>query len=235
MENLQELKELQELINGSNLSVEDLKNIFKNDIVNKKEVKQIETVKTEVKKESKGTQLVQPIRCKDQLNMLKKELYKKNDKYGLLFSMGINVGLRISDLLKLKVGDVRGNTHIPLKETKTKKNRRVMINSKLRKEIDVFIKGKKDSEFLFKSNKGENKAISRIQAYRILNDTADLLGIPEVGTHTLRKTFGYMHYQQYKDVAILQDLFNHSSPSVTLRYIGITAQEVDATIEDFYI
>ncbi|MEG1009339.1 MAG: site-specific integrase, partial [Clostridia bacterium] len=53
--------------------------------------------------------------------------------------------------------------------------------------------------------------------------------------HTMRKTFGYWHYQIYKDIAILQDIFNHSSPSITLRYIGINDDIKDKTIENFYL
>ena len=91
-----------------------------------------------------------------------------------------------------------------------------------------------NEDYLFTSRKG-TKPITRVQAYRILNEVADKLDVAEVGTHTLRKTFGYWHYQQYKDVAILQDIFNHSSPSVTLRYIGITDDIKDKTIEGFYL
>ncbi|WP_397540271.1 tyrosine-type recombinase/integrase [Rummeliibacillus pycnus] len=54
-----------------------------------------------------------------------------------------------------------------------------------------------------------------------------------MGTHTMRKTFGYHHYKQHKDVAVLQQLFNHSAPSITMKYIGVTEDEVDATMEDF--
>ncbi|MGL5480083.1 MAG: site-specific integrase, partial [Clostridium sp.] len=53
--------------------------------------------------------------------------------------------------------------------------------------------------------------------------------------HTMRKTFGYFHYNQFKDIAILQDIFNHSAPSITLRYIGITDDMKDKTIENFYL
>ena len=91
-----------------------------------------------------------------------------------------------------------------------------------------------DEDYLFPSRKGD-KPITRVQAYRILNAVADKLGLEEIGTHTLRKTFGYHHYQQYKDVAVLQDIFNHSSPSITLRYIGITNDIVDSTIDGFYL
>lgn len=92
-----------------------------------------------------------------------------------------------------------------------------------------------DNEYLFQSRKGENEPITRVQAYRILNTVADKLGVEEVGTHTLRKTFGYWHYKQYKDVIILQDIFNHSAPSITLKYIGITDDIKDKTIENFYL
>ena len=54
-----------------------------------------------------------------------------------------------------------------------------------------------------------------------------------VGTHTMRKTFGYHHYQQFKDVAILQYILNHSSPSITLRYIGIEQDNIEATLQEF--
>ena len=72
-----------------------------------------------------------------------------------------------------------------------------------------------------------------LQAYRVLNEVAEQIGIDEVGTHTMRKTFGYHHYKQNKDVAILQDIFNHSAPSITLRYIGITDDIKDDTLKDF--
>lgn len=55
----------------------------------------------------------------------------------------------------------------------------------------------------------------------------------EIGTHTLRKTFGYHFYKKTKDVAMLQDIFNHSAPVVTKRYIGITQDEIDEAIDKF--
>jgi integrase len=180
-------------------------------------------------------ELVQPIRDKELINKFKGELLKSGFRDYMLFVIGINTGLRISDILELRVTDVKGRTHISITEKKTKKNKRFLINSMLRQEIDRYIEGMTENEYLFKSQKGENKPISRIQAYRILNNVANKLAMEEIGTHTLRKTFGYWHYQQNKDVAILQDIFNHSAPSVTLRYIGITDDNKDATIQNFYL
>lgn len=179
--------------------------------------------------------LVQPIRDKKIIEQFKTELLKNGLRDYMLFVIGINTGLRISDILSLKVNDVKDRTHIRIIEKKTKKDKRFMINVMLKNDIDRYIEGMNDDEYLFQSKKGENKPITRVQAYRILNNAANKLGVDEVGTHTLRKTFGYWHYQQFKDVALLQELFNHSAPSVTLRYIGINQDMMDKTIEGFYL
>lgn len=177
---------------------------------------------------------VQPIRDKEIIEKFKNELLKKGSRDYILFVIGINTGLRISDILPLKVKDVKGVTHIKILEKKTSKAKRFKINPYLRSEIDKYIENMNDDDYLFPSRKG-SKPITRVQAYRILNDVAEKLGIEEVGTHTLRKTFGYWHYQQYKDVAILQEIFNHSAPSITLRYIGINADIIDNSIDNFYL
>lgn len=111
--------------------------------------------------------------------------------------------------------------------------KRFKINTGLKNELDKYIMDMDDNEYLFVSQKGKNKPISRVQAYRILNDTVTKVGLGEVGTHTLRKTFGYHFYNKYKDEALLQELFNHSSSYVTLRYIGINQDIMDEAIDDF--
>ncbi|MGL4912824.1 MAG: tyrosine-type recombinase/integrase [Romboutsia sp.] len=166
---------------------------------------------------------------------MKHELLKGGSRNYMLFNIGINTGLRVSDILNLKVSDVKDKTHITINEQKTKKQKRILINLNLKKDIDDYIYKMNSNDYLFKSRKGQNNPLSRIQAYRILNEAASKLNLSEVGTHTMRKTFGYWHYNIYKDVAILQDIFNHSSPSITLRYIGINDDIKDKTIEDFYL
>ncbi|MBO8430908.1 site-specific integrase, partial [Spirochaetes bacterium] len=54
-----------------------------------------------------------------------------------------------------------------------------------------------------------------------------------IGTHSMRKSFGYHHYKQFKDVAMLQMIFNHSSPQITLRYIGINQDQIDNSYRQF--
>ena len=82
-------------------------------------------------------------------------------------------------------------------------------------------------EVLFPSRKGRG-TLTRQQAYNILNDAARAVGIQDsIGTHTLRKTFGYWVFKAGVDITRMQKLLNHSGPSVTLAYIGITQDELD--------
>lgn len=178
---------------------------------------------------------VEPIRDREKIELMKTELMKRGYRDYLLFVMGINTGLRISDLLELKVEDVQGKSHLTITEEKTDKTKRFLINSRLKEDLEKYIETMHPWAYLFLSQKGSNKPISRVQAYRILRAAADEVGLESVGTHTLRKTFGYFHYREYKDVALLQELFNHSSPSMTLDYIGINQDTMDRTIENFYL
>ena len=179
-------------------------------------------------------EFVQPIRSKEKIEEIKAVLKENGTRDLLLFSMGINTGLRISDLLKLKVTDVRGKSHVEIKEQKTGKVKRFPILGNLQSMIEEYTKNKDLSEYLFKSRNGQNKPITRVQAYMILNNACRKCGIQDrIGMHSLRKTFSYHHYQTFHDVAVLQYLLNHSSPSITLRYIGIAQDNVEQTLRQF--
>ena len=174
---------------------------------------------------------VQPIRDENKIALMKVILKKQSYRNYFLFVMGINTGLRISDLLKLKVSDVKDKTHISIQEEKTKKSKRFLINANLRMEITEYTSNMNNEDYLFEGRKG--KPIGRIMAWKLLSTTATQAGLENIGTHTLRKTFGYHFYQRKKDIAILQKIFNHSSPSETLLYIGITQEEIDNSVMDF--
>lgn len=184
---------------------------------------------------------VEPLRTADEIEEMKWAIkrgskgspkrQKLADRDVLIFLLGINTGLRVNDIVRLKIGDVRGQKVFYIREGKTNKRREINLGM-IQKEIDAFIEGKQSDEYLFKSQKG-SKAISTTQVYRILNDAADFVGRNDIGTHTMRKTFGYHHYKQFKDVAILQEIFNHSAPSITMRYIGIRQDEINESLEHF--
>jgi site-specific recombinase XerD len=179
---------------------------------------------------------VEAIKDKRKIEDMKKVLKAHNHRDYLLFVLGINTGLRISDLLQLTLGDVldqknRPAQQIVIKEQKTGKERKIILNDVVRKALQEAIASKKDvqlGDYLFKSQKGDNRPISRVQAWQVLNNAARAVGIEgRIGTHTLRKTFGYHAYQQGIDITLLQQLFGHSAPSITLRYIGITQDDID--------
>ena len=186
--------------------------------------------------EKKRIKNVQPIRRLDQIEAMKKALmrYCSYRDY-IMFTIGINIGLRIGDLLQLRVKDVLEGTHIVIVEQKTEKTKRFLINPQLRKEIKKYVRKEKLSsdDFLFPSRKGKGP-ITRVQAYRVLNKAAEMADVPDVGTHTLRKTFGYLHYQKFKDIALLQQILNHSNQKDTMIYIGLTQDLMDETLMDFY-
>lgn len=106
---------------------------------------------------------VEPIRNKDEIKKVEKILAHQSQRDLVLFTLGINSGLRISDILALNVGDVRMKTYI------------------------------------------------------------------------MRKTFGYHHYKKFRDLALLQKIFNHSNPQVTLRYIGIEQDQIEDSYTNFVL
>lgn len=175
---------------------------------------------------------VQPIRDINMVEKMEAYLKRQSLRNWMMFVTGINTGLRISDILPLQVKDVRNKTFLTIQERKTKKWKTVRLTPKLILAFDEYTAGMDDEDYLFPSQK-TGRPISRIQAYRILRQAAEVLGIEYCATHTMRKTFGYHFYQQYKDVATLQEIFNHSSPSITLRYIGINQNTINAMMENF--
>ncbi len=183
-------------------------------------------------KERLGQQSVEPIRDPELIRDMKEYLLHQSYRDYFLFAFGINSGLRISDILPLRVMDVRDSDYLRIREKKTRNIRKVKMTAALRNEVEKYIKGLAESDYLFPSRKGG--PLNRTSAWRIINRAAEACGVPgPIGTHTLRKTFGYHFYQKTKDVAMLQQIFGHSSPSITLRYIGINDDMMDQALEEF--
>lgn len=175
---------------------------------------------------------VEPIRDPGKIEDMKRLLLQQSDRNYFLFVMGINTGLRISDLLPLKVRDVKGKSHLLINEKKTKKRKKFKLNADLREEIARYIAGKGPDEYLFASSK-RLQPITRVRAYQIINGAARKIGLNEIGTHSLRKSFGYHFYQKTRDIATLQMILNHSHPQITLRYIGINQDIMDDAVDRF--
>ena len=177
---------------------------------------------------------VEPIRNKKDIQKVEKILAKQGTRELLLFVIGTNCGLRISDILNLNVGDVRNKSHIQITEKKTGKFKKFPINAKLKPLLEEFINGRKSEEPLFWSHWG--RRLDRVTAYYIIRNACEKANLQEkIGTHSMRNLFCYHHFQQVKDVVILQKIFNHSSPQITLRYIGIEEDEIDYSYNNFIL
>ncbi len=162
-------------------------------------------------------------------------LHGQSDRDYIMFLTGTNTGLRISDILQRRVSEVKGRKSMIIREQKTGKRREVKFTRLLRKELSIYCQDKNPDDYLFKSRQGHNRPISRSMAYKILQKAADEFHIDSIGTHTLRKTFGYHFYLKTKNVVMLQKIFNHSHPAITLRYIGIEQEEINREMDDFHI
>lgn len=174
---------------------------------------------------------VEPIRDIESINAMKKVLASQSQRNLLLFVLGINTGIRISDLLTLKVRDVWDGQDIKeflhLKDKNKEEMKAYYLNTNVKQELRKYLNSidfKKD-DYLFKSKK-DDEPITRQQAYRIINHAAKEVGIEgKIGTHTLRKTFGYHAYRKGIAISLLMEIYNHHSPSETLKYIGIEKGE----------
>lgn len=138
---------------------------------------------------------VQPLRTRDEIEEMKVAIKRGNkgvpkrpelaERDVLIFLIGINTGLRVNDIVQLKVSDVKNKDVFSIREGKTNKKREINV-SMLQKEIERFTEGKRPDEYLFQSQKGIN-SITTTQVYRTLDDAADFMGREDVGTHTMRK------------------------------------------------
>lgn len=192
----------------------------------------LDTAYKQVLKKQNLEKDVQPIRSEEKIDDMIWALRRHcSERDYILFLLGINTGLRVGDLVEIKVKDIKRKKEMKLKEGKTGKTNDTLALENIYDELNAYI-DTLDSEWLFPSRKGDSH-ITPTQAYRQLNKAADMAGVEHVGNHTLRKTFGYWHYKQFKDVAELQKILNHSKPDVTLRYIGITAEGIRSNLAKF--
>lgn len=179
----------------------------------------------------KKARLIKPITSAEEVNRVKLEAQrmKMGDQKYMLILIGLNTGLRISDILPLRVSDFRGKERLVLYEKKTGKRTEIPLNPVVRHDVELLTQGKEDGELLFPSRQERKKGepIDYVTAYRWVKNACAKAGIEQyIGCHTLRKTYGYSMYKKYRDVGALMKRFNHSSQTVTLRYIGLS-QEIE--------
>ncbi|QOR67753.1 tyrosine-type recombinase/integrase [Cytobacillus suaedae] len=172
---------------------------------------------------------VDAIKDKKRLKEMKAFLLPRSSRDYCLFMLGINTGIRIQDLLTLHVYNVVTETNeiSSYLLTSNEVNPPIFLNKHVRKSIVKWIKEGEltYNDFLFKSRK-TSEPITRQQAYRIINEAAKQAGVEgSVGTHTLRKTFGYHAYLKGIAVSLIQKRLQHQTKAETYQYIGITEEK----------
>lgn len=184
------------------------------------------------------------VKTLEEIEKIKKYfLDKKEYRNYCLFIVGITTGYRISDILKLKIKDFFDENYswkkeIDIIEQKTKKRRKMPITDNIKKAINLYLDHIitfNHETYIFKSQKGKNSPLDKSSVRKIFNDMAIKLKLPyHCSTHFLRKTFAYWFLQVHKDnmsaLATLQDILNHSSEKMTLKYCGIEKQRREKMI-----
>ena len=163
----------------------------------------------------------QPIRDKKKIKEMKETL--KRDRDRIMFLLGINSGLRISDIVNRRCDEFKGDT-VEVREKKTGKIKVFKLNPAVADEIHQYIE-KNPREWLFESRQGGH--ISTRQARRILTDAAKVVGLEHFSTHSMRKTFGYQAWKMGAPIPLIMTALNHSSPKTTQSYLGITQDIVN--------
>ena len=195
---------------------------------------------------------VQPIRIQSERDALDSYFMHRNLRDRVMFALGIYTGRRISDLVRLNVRDVayidrKGRLciaeRLAIYEQKTGKFAEPLLHSKVRRILSKYLRQRRKyseslgallNEPLLKSRKVRHDGqyrITRRHALRILTKAARNCGLTyKIGTHSLRKTFGYILHQNGMSIELIQKMLNHSSPEITLAYIGITRDDMDEAI-----
>lgn len=165
----------------------------------------------------------EPIKDDVILEKLCMELKSIDEKYLIMFLVGIGTGLQLQEILRLRVRDVRHREYFDSSIGMRDVRREFRIPEDLREKIDEFTENRDLNDYLvYGHNTRKDTPISRQQAYRVLKVAGEKVGIGAISAQTMRKTFAYRYYRRTGDIFYLQDLLNHASVTLTYRYIGMT-------------
>ncbi|MFL8712835.1 tyrosine-type recombinase/integrase [Clostridioides sp. GD02377] len=191
--------------------------------------KNIEKIINDKRRAEKEALRVDPIKSQKDIDKVKRYLYERDKRYYLIFVLGINTGLRISDIVKLKVSQVYKRTHVYLKEQKTSKTNNTKINASAREAINEYCCNLSKDDYLFISQKGEH--LKEKTAYKVLKKAFKKCRLRgNFGTHTLRKTYAW-HMNKTEGLEVVQWALNHANQSDTLVYLGMKQEALDRAVD----
>jgi len=182
---------------------------------------------------------VAAVKTTDQISVVSHMLEKHGGEiYRDIWQLGLNLALRITDLLGLTYDDFDGSDTITVVEKKTGKSRIIKLNEKAQTIIARRSADNPNDQFVFqaKSNRAKslNKPIARGSVARKFAEVGDIVGV-HLGTHSMRKTRGYAMWKASVPLEVIARVLNHSSPAVTMRYIGLEQADINKTYDDFVL
>ena len=183
---------------------------------------------------SGSTIKVEPIRQEKDIKLIKRLLADKPRDLAI-FILGINTNLRASDLLRVTIGQVlhlKPGEQFSIREKKTGKLRSITLNKTVHEAFQALMATLDTSDpgaHLFQSHRrGKGGKLSEEYLNMLVKGWCREINLRgNYGSHTLRKTFGYIHRVKFHtDIPTLMTIFNHSSQKETLNYLCIQPDEV---------
>lgn len=157
-----------------------------------------------------------PIKNKAEIDSIK-DLYRRKNQISelLMFTLAINTGIDLIDLLNLKVKDIKNKLYLSLDKNKT-----IPLNDEILELIKLVIAGRKSNEYLFSNTNGDKLHRASV-FYSFKNICAELGLSDKYSAASWRKTFAYHYYMKYKDLSYLQWLFNQTNIKLALKFIDV--------------
>ena len=182
---------------------------------------------------------VSAVKSTEQISTVSHMLEKHGGEiYKDIWQLGLNVALRISDLLNLTYLDFAGGETITVIEGKTGKTRIIKLNEKAQTIVKQRQALNPNDKYLFQSvgNRAKSllKPLSRETVARKFAEVGEIIGV-HLGTHSMRKTRGYAMWKASVPLEVIARVLNHSSPAVTMRYIGLEQADINKTYDDFVL
>jgi len=180
---------------------------------------------------------VEAIKDKNKISAIRSVLPEFGEIYSDIFDFGLNTALRIGDLVSIKFESIDFERYeLLITEQKTNKKRTITLNDTAMAVINK--RQRLNHEWLFQSesNRSKGKPIRPQSVARIFKIVGSLKHInTKLGTHSMRKTRGYMMHSQGVPIEQITRMLNHSTPAVTMRYIGLTNEVVSQGYRDLVI
>ncbi|MGR5144456.1 tyrosine-type recombinase/integrase [Photobacterium sp. DNB23_23_1] len=183
---------------------------------------------------------VQAVKSRDTIQLISHLLeIRHSQQMADIWNVGLNLALRISDLLAIKFSDI-DEDRLTIHESKTGKKAQIILNPKSLNIIHRIQQENPHHIYLFQSYRNQQainspaKPLSRRAVSKVFASIGEEIKL-SLGTHSMRKTRGYHLYQSTKDIGRVMRMLRHSSEGVTLRYIGITQDDIDSDFRELVL